>query len=346
MTRRRTKPSQFRRRSDARAQAPRAQPGTRIKASDPEDLLALIPYLLGFHPTDSVVTVMTRSGRVILTARVDLPGLDHAAALARELESLAELHRAPEMVVVGYGGGEDARLVLDRLVVELPQSVLAEALFVDGVHWFSLTCTKRCCPAEGRPYAVGAHRLAAEAVFAGMTVRGTRAELAELVVGPAAAELDRLDRAALDTLAGIAALSATQAGTLIESSVRSAVAGEPLDEEDLLRLAALSRQVLLRDRAWALITRESAADHRQLWADVVAVTPPSLAAAPLGLLGLAAWISGDGALQNCCVERLEQLDPSYSLGALLSDISARALPPSLWDQIQVELRAELGVLAG
>jgi hypothetical protein len=38
------------------------------------------------------------------------------------------------------------------------------------------------------------------------------------------------------------------------------------------------------------------------------------------------------------------------MGRLLADISERALPPSLWQQmggeVQAELRAELGLLAG
>ncbi|HEY5821200.1 MAG TPA: DUF4192 domain-containing protein [Propionibacteriaceae bacterium] len=345
MSGRRAKRAQFRRRAAAPAPSPSSSSATRIRASHPEDLLALVPYLLGFHPEDSVVAVMVRSGRVALTARIDLPGADHASALAQELESLANQHRASEMVVIGYGG-DSARLVLDRLVAELPRVVLADALYVDGTRWFSLTCTKGCCPTEGRPYAVDAHRLAAEAVFAGMTVRGTRAELAELVVGPTAADADRLELMAAEILSGVLTLTQSQAEFWVETSVCAGVEGEALDEDDLLRLAALVKDVSLRDRAWALIGRESAAAHRQLWADVVAVTPPSLAAAPLCLLGLSAWISGDGALQNCCVERLEKLDPGYSLGILLSDISARALSPALWDQIRVELRAELGALAG
>jgi hypothetical protein len=65
---------------------------------------------------------------------------------------------------------------------------------------------------------------------------------------------------------------------------------------------------------------------------------------------MAAWASGAGALLNCCCERLAEVDPDYSMGKLLRDISAQALPPSLWEQmggeIQAELRAELALLAG
>ena len=56
---------------------------------------------------------------------------------------------------------------------------------------------------------------------------------------------------------------------------------------------------------------------------------------------MAAWISGAGALLNCCSERLSHLDPDYSMGRLLEEISERALPPSLWQEIGDEIRAEL-----
>ena len=45
---------------------------TRLKVRRPDDLLALIPYLIGFHPEESLVAVFVRSGRVILAARLDL----------------------------------------------------------------------------------------------------------------------------------------------------------------------------------------------------------------------------------------------------------------------------------
>jgi hypothetical protein len=106
----------------------------------------------------------------------------------------------------------------------------------------------------------------------------------------------------------------------------------------------------VRDLAWALISADNAEEHVQLWGAVVAKMPPTLAAAPLCLLGLAAWVCGAGALLNCCCERLAQVDPAYSLGRLLRDISAQALPPSLWQQmggeLQAGLRAERTSLAG
>jgi hypothetical protein len=74
---------------------------------------------------------------------------------------------------------------------------------------------------------------------------------------------------------------------------------------------------------------------------VVTRVPPVLAPAPLCLLGMAAWVSGHGALVNCCWERVSQLDPDYSMAKLLSDIGERGIPPSIWQVIKDDMQAEL-----
>jgi uncharacterized protein DUF4192 len=316
---------------------------TSVRVTDPTDLLALVPYFLGFHPQESVVAVFIRSGRVLLTARVDLPAAAHLGAVVSQFDRLAIQHRAAELVLVAYSETEvELRSQFGEVVAGLTDSRVSEAIVVQQNRWWSLMCSATCCPPGGRPYEVESHRLAAEAVYAGMTVRGGRDELAALVVGPGSAELDRLAAMAASLRPVLEGLTRAQRAELVEKEVEAAVSGASLDEDRLLGLAVLTMDVLIRDLAWAQITRADAPRHVQLWVEVVAVAPPALASAPLALLGLAAWISGDGALQNCCVERLERSDPDYSLGTLLGEISARALPPTLWDELHAELRAELG----
>ena len=37
-----------------------------------DDLIGLVPYLIGFHPEESLVVIVIEDGRVQVTARVDL----------------------------------------------------------------------------------------------------------------------------------------------------------------------------------------------------------------------------------------------------------------------------------
>ncbi len=318
----------------------------RLRVSDPGDLLALVPYLLGFHPTESVVTVFIRSGRVLLTARVDLPPPGHADQLVAELQRVAGQHQVAEVLVIVYSADRSfGRAFLDQMVERLVDVPLSAALFVDGDRWFSTLCSASCCPDEGRPYEVQTHRLAAEAVYAGLAVRSDRAELQSLVTGPAPGAAERLARLAAAVEPDLECLTGQQAARLVGSTVDAVVLeGAQLDEAARLRLALLVTDLPLRDLAWASITRDNARAQLQLWADVVAVAPAPLASAPLCLLGLAAWVSGDGALQNCCAARIEREDPDYSLGGLLAEISARALPPTVWDELVADLRTELGLM--
>ena len=51
------------------------EPRTRIKASTPGDLLGVVPYLLGFHPRESIVVVLLGDRQMVMTARMDLAAL-------------------------------------------------------------------------------------------------------------------------------------------------------------------------------------------------------------------------------------------------------------------------------
>jgi len=83
-----------------------------------------------------------------------------------------------------------------------------------------------------------------------------------------------------------------------------------------------------------------------MWRQVVQHSPDRLAPAPLCLLGMSAWVAGQGALQNCCVERALELDPDYSMAWLLSDINRRCLPPAYWDRLARQFRREPSLMTG
>jgi hypothetical protein len=336
-------------RGGRRQQSPQA----RLKVRRPDELLAIIPYLIGFHPDESIVAMFIKSGRVRLTARMDLPPESAADELAEQIDWLAKKHGAQALALVAYSADSlPAHRLLTRLMDRLGERELADVLYVGHGRWWSLSCGDECCPLAGTPFDPSSHPLSAAAVFAGLGARADRRELEASVSGPCEAELPRLQGVADALRAELEHLDDPRAAVrLLASTVESAIS-EPdgQDETTCLLLGLLVTDVGIRDLAWALISPTNADDHVQLWGGVVARVPPALAAAPLCLLGMAAWVSGGGALLNCCCERLAQVDPHYSMGRLLADISERALPPSLWQQmggeVQAELRAELGQLAG
>jgi hypothetical protein len=325
----------------------------RLRARGASDLLALIPYELGFHPHESLVAVFVCGGSVGLIARMDLPAVSAAPGFAVELRDLARQNRANELVLFAYSEQpEPARSFLGGLLAALPARLVNDALYVDGSRWWSLTCDQACCPAEGAPYDVAGHRLAAEAVFAGLTTRASRQELAATVAGPSSVEVPRLVELAAEVRRARADRRSGE--DPVARLVRGVQAGlaDPgaLDDRDCTELAVLVDQIRLRDLVWAMIDPESAEQHVGLWLRVVARVAPDLSAAPLALVGMAGWISGNGALLNCAGEELSRRHPDYSMGLLLEQISARAIPPRLWQSmgggVRDDLRREVARLAG
>ena len=322
-------------------------------ARGPADLLALIPFQLGFHPAESAVTVFLRSGQVVMTARVDLPPPAAGAEFAGQLRGLARQHDIDEMVLFAYSAQPDpARALLAGLLQALPARLVRDALYVDGSRWWSLTCDQACCPAEGTSYDVASHQLAAEAVYAGMTARSTRDELVAALDGPPDGEVARLVDLAAEVLDELDQLAEPRtAAERLERTVRSGGADpDGLDDRSCAALALLVTDLHLRDLAWVLISPDNAEEHVEVWRRVVNRVPPELSAGPLALLGMAGWIGGHGALLNCCVDQLRARHPRYSMGQLLAEISDRAVSPRLWrtmgGRVQAQLKRELDGLAG
>ncbi|MEU2985035.1 DUF4192 domain-containing protein [Micromonospora aurantiaca] len=157
----------------------------RLSVRSPADMVAAVPYLLGFHPADSVVVVAVRGRRVVFAARGDLPapGADPGPA-ARHLAQVVARQDADAATVVGYGPAARVTGVVDAIGDALTAAglVVLDALRVTEGRWFSYLCVEpSCCPAEGTPYDPAASQVSAAAVFAGQVALPDRAALAAQV---------------------------------------------------------------------------------------------------------------------------------------------------------------------
>ncbi|KAB1108814.1 DUF4192 domain-containing protein [Micromonospora aurantiaca] len=157
----------------------------RLSVRSPADMVAAVPYLLGFHPADSVVVVAVRGRRVVFAARGDLPapGVDPGPA-ARHLAQVVARQDADAATVVGYGPAARVTGVVDAIGDALTAAglVVLDALRVTEGRWFSYLCVEpSCCPPEGTPYDPAASQVSAAAVFAGQVALPDRAALAAQV---------------------------------------------------------------------------------------------------------------------------------------------------------------------
>ncbi|MBA8795880.1 hypothetical protein FHX74_003521 [Friedmanniella endophytica] len=333
----------------------------RLRATDHTDLVLLIPYLLGYHPYESLVlSVLVANpdggaSRLGLSARLDLPPAGHPEAelaVVDTVVAVARKQRAAEVVLIAYGSdGRRCARVLDRAAFALHGTGVAVrvAIHADGTRWWSRLGDP--CPPEGVGYDVGDSPLVAEAVLAGCAVRGDRAAVARSAAGPPARELPRLRRRlralqgslrdttravehdpAVPVGSAVARALDAMAGRRDASSGDRDVPGGP-GEDDLLGLALLVAGVAGRDAALVLVDRPGARQQAELWQRVVAVSPPELAAGPLCVLAVAAWQCGDGTLARCCVDRVLESDPVHRLAGLIDAVLDQQLPPETWGRL-------------
>ncbi|MFE9557349.1 DUF4192 family protein [Streptomyces sp. NPDC006703] len=217
----------------------------RITLRGPAELADALPYLLGFHPTDSAVLVALHgeNGRFGGRVRVGLPASpqewpDIAAQLADCLVTGSERRGTrPDGIVVflcqdpsADGTGRDVMERLRPLAQRLRTACgsldvpVLEALCIsDGRYWSYCCPDTRCCPLEGNVLALpGTSVMAAAATYAGIQVRGSLREMEERL-SPwrtgAVAEQER----ALDAAAG------QLFPRILSGSGRRGVADETLD---------------------------------------------------------------------------------------------------------------------
>ncbi len=290
-------------------------------ARTPEDILAIAPVVLGFEPCESVV-MLTFGGAETFHARVDLPppsGVDEAVELLLEP---ALQHGVASVVFVVYADdGPSTRQVVRRLCRAFGRAgiLIAEVLRAHDGRWFAPG--RPGAPAAGVPYDVGAHLFRAQAVAEGIVVHGSRAEL-EAGLRPSPDAVDEVMRAVRRALPSPPGEIADLVDLRLDAGRFTPV--------ELARVLLGLLDVKGRDAAWAAISRGLAERHVRLWTDAVQRAPDDLVAAPAAVLGLAAWLSGNGALAWCAVDRCRAVDPDNTLAGLVADMLTHAVPPSAW----------------
>lgn len=328
-------------------------PTLRVRSTT--DLLALIPFLLGFHPQSSLVLVVRDGdGRLILAGRTDLPSADESvqglSVSVQRLTATISGQRGASAVLAGYGPAQPVERAVNTVagILEHAGIPIYEALRVaDGRFW------RLHAEQTGGPQAIAFNPadspVTTAAVVAGLVALPDRAAFAatlDPVTGPARTGMiaataaacaflaDLMDNAAPDTGHGPDAALNTPVGQALQRAARTYLgrvqdryrSRQPVDDEHAATLTVLLELPTLREFA----TRGTTGETWQIsmWTDLVRRAEPEFRAVPATLLTLAALQAGNGALADIAIQRALHSDPDDRFAQLLAQAVAAGIDPS------------------
>ncbi|MCL2782516.1 MAG: DUF4192 domain-containing protein [Propionibacteriaceae bacterium] len=297
----------------------------RLKVSTPSDLVATLPYMFGFTPHESIIVLALDERRIVASARVDAAAADHLDELATPLGAVTT--HGDSVIVVGW---------IDD-VAQAQHAVAATAAVLGRVDQTIIVSRGRCRAGDG-PWTDCPTSLEA-AEQAGLEVLPDRQAVVKQVAGPGSKDKMAPKRWAAARVKVMANTPRWRNDKARQLLLRGLSDINQLSTDDKFELAALVHEGTVRDTLWGDVSDYMAGPHVKLWTSVVAVVPDAGAPAPLGLLAMAAWLSGEGALQTCCLQRGLAIDHEHSLLRLADSINMMGIHPGAWPDMRRSLLA-------
>jgi hypothetical protein len=339
---------------EAGTRMPEARPmdESKLRISTPNDLVAAVPYLLGFTPTDSLVVIGLRQRRAVFQVRLDLPDEAECRAMADYIGAVVARQGVSGALIVGYGSETAVRPAIEEVAATLDSRsiVVQEKLRVDAGRYWSYVCANPdCCAPDGTPIDdIGSSRVAAEATYFGLTTSASRdaivarlapvsgEEAVEVTAAAAGAEGRFARMMAAEQGADGAAVAVVAGMLAVDEALARVAGGELLSTDEVAWLALLLVNISVRDYVWDQVGLDLGT-HVAVWSEVLRRCDPNLAAAPGTLLAFAAWRNGEGAVSSIALERALDADPNYSMARLLLHAIEGGMSPREYERLMAEL---------
>jgi hypothetical protein len=342
-------------------------PECSISVRNPAQLITVTPYVIGFHPTDSVVVVGLIGSLIAFAARHDLPPPgEHfdpgpvAAVVADQGVNAA--------AVIGYGPPDPVTATVLRQALALRNAGVdvLDVLRVTEGRWWSFICDEpRCCPPEGNPCNPPHDPVAAAAVFKGLVALPDRKALVAQVAPIGGTAREAMAAATTRAQARLTRLRTGRGGAGRGGAGRDGAGRGDSGGASSVRRAGREavRDAEARYRATGVLTDDEAAwlglllvdpvvlDHAidrcgpepwriDLWNAMVRRLEPPYAAGPAALMALAAWRDGNGALARVALDRGLREEPGHRMLRLLDGILASGTGPHVITDLAPPRRAE------
>ncbi len=328
--------------------------------TSPHDLLAAIPFLIGYHPSDSLVIVSLKEDCVGMAMRVDYPSPECADVTDTFDALIYHLVRegAQGALVVAYvpHGRADGLQILENISgalsrVEIPTR---ESLLIADGRWRSVLCTNvECCPIEGNELPeITSSRVAVEQVAQGRPMPYEDCEGMADSISPLPLAIDKefiaaVDQSRIDSADEAQLQKAQRCGALCVLDLASRFIAGSLgrdihsDQDLSARVLGSLSDIQVRDFALGSHDETSIEVYWAMWRYLARIAPTGFVAPVASLLAAISYERGEGALAQRSLDRALEDDPSYSLAGLLRRVFSAGWPPQSFAAMRRDLHPKV-----
>jgi len=316
------------------------------------DLITAIPFLIGFHPTESIVLISIKDEAIGLAMRIDLPhklGSDEIDLLAHHF--LREEADAALLVAYMPDGRDDGDSLLISLGAGLMRNGvdIQESLVVRSGRYRSIICRDQsCCSPQGNSLPdIESTEIAAEHVVAGIPMPYANIEeLKEsLAADPSSLDLEWSDQVSRffigedsETLQELRR-DGIETMNLLLDEFRM---GRGVSERVLVaRMIGRMSDVQVRDYALGVHSEDTFDIYFTIWRELLRLAPRGYVAPIACIVAAMSYENGDGALAQKALDRAFTDDERYPLAGLLRRVFNAGWPPESFAQMRRELHPKV-----
>jgi hypothetical protein len=316
------------------------------------DLITAIPFLIGFHPTNSIVLISIKDGAIGLAMRIDLPAQlesDQIDLLAHHF--LRDESEAALLVAYMPDNRDDGDSILISLGAGLIRNgvEIQESIVVQSGRYRSIICRDvSCCPPIGKSMPdIDASEIAAEHVIAGIPM--PYENISQLI------ETISADPSSL-TLAWASEVSAFAFPD--EDPDAAPLRRDGVETMDLLlddfrmgygatnrilvaRMIGRMSDLQVRDFAMGVHSEDTYDLYFAMWRELLRLAPIGFVAPIACIVAAMAYEAGDGALAQKALDRALTDDEHYPLAALLRRVFNAGWPPESFAAMRAELHPKV-----
>ncbi len=314
----------------------------------PHDLIAAVPFLIGYHPSNSLVLISVKADALEMAMRIDFP-INPPTETYQLLATHLKRENGEAALLIAYEpeGVTSGEEVLQNAAQAISDSEIPirEMMLIRAGKWRSLLCSDaNCCPPEGNLIEdFQSSRITAEQVANGKLLpfansEGLTHSISQLKIAsdgqwqrkviayridPEDADLNSKQRDGAEAVLKLAGLYSKN-GSCDDQDLKAKVLGRLSD-------------IQVRDFALGSHDAESLNTYWVMWRHLLQIAPPQFIAPVASLFAAIAYENGEGALAHRALDRALADQSDYSLARLLRRVFSSGWPPSGFAQLRSEL---------